>query len=194
MSKGERSRERLLEKASGQFHRRGFRATSVSDLACATGLKKGSLYFYFRGKRALGLAVLERAKAEFIAFLQDALEGPTPWSRLEGFFAAALDKHIKSGFVGGCLWGNTALEMSDEDEQYAGVAAEVFDRWIGMIEEVIADGQRAGEIRRDLSAPALARQVVATVEGGIMLSRLTKSAGPLGDCLNGLRRMLQLEA
>jgi TetR/AcrR family transcriptional repressor of nem operon len=194
MFKGDQVREQVLAKAAGLFNRQGFRATSISDLLAATGVKKGSLYFHFPGKRELGLAVLTRARGGFIKFLQHALQGSTAWERLEGFFDAALAKHRKCNFVGGCLWGNTALEMADEDPKYSRLVADVFEEWIALIETVIADGQRAGEMRTDLPARALARHVVATVEGGIMLSRLSKSAGPLRDCLNGLRRMLQLSA
>lgn len=192
MSKGEQVKERILVKASQLVTRQGFRATSINDLVAATGVKKGSLYYHFDGKRDMGLAMLEKAREEFIAFLQDSLQGSTPWRRLEGFFEAVLAKHSSCNFVGGCLWGNTALEMSDEDPKYASLVADVFEQWIGLIETVVADGRRAGEIRTDIPAHALARHVVACVEGGIMLSRLNKDAGPLRDCLNSLRDMLKL--
>ncbi len=192
MSKGEQVREGVLVQAGRLFNRRGFRATSVNDLVAATGVKKGSLYFHFASKQKLALAVLDKARESFIAFLHNALQGATPWERLEGFFEAALAEHRKCNFVGGCIWGNTALEMSDEDPKYANLVAEVFEQWTALIEGVVADGQRAGEIRTDLPAHTLAEHIVATMEGGIMLSRLNKDPGPLSDCLNALRQMLKL--
>jgi len=192
MAKGPEIKEMVLQKAEKLFHRKGFRSTSVNDLVSATGVKRGSLYFHFPGKRKLGLAVLERERDRFTEFIRRALQGPTAWARLDGFLQAAFAKHQESDFVGGCLWGNTALEMADEDPQYARLVAGVFEEWVGRIEAVVAQGQRAGEMRTDLPARALAQHVVATVEGGIMLSRLAKDPGPLRDCLNGLRGILQL--
>jgi TetR/AcrR family transcriptional repressor of nem operon len=190
MTKGDKVKEHILRKASKVFQRRGFRATSVNDLIVATGVKKGSLYFHFPGKRGLALAVLQKERDEFQQFLHESLTGSTPRERLEGFFDAALAKHRKKRFVGGCLWGNTALEMSDEDSQYARVVIEVFDMWTALIDTVIADGQKEGQIRSDLSSHVLAHQVIASIEGGIMLSRLSKTDIPFRACLDGLRIFL----
>ena len=192
MTKGDRVKEHILRQASKVFQRRGFRATSVNDLVAATGVKKGSLYFHFPGKRGLALAVLQKERDEFLQFLQQSLTGSTAWERLDGFFDAELTKHRKKRFIGGCLWGNTALEMSDEDSQYARVVTEVFDLWMALIEKNIADGQQKGQIRTDLTSRALAHHVIASVEGGIMLSRLTKSDIPFRTCLDGLRVFLSV--
>ena len=55
---------------------------------------------------------------------------------------------------------------------------------------VIRAGQDGGVIRADFPATDLARSLVATIEGGIMLSRLTKDEAPLRVCLASLRAML----
>ncbi len=185
------TKERILDEAARLVRLKGFGATSVRDLLDAVGLKKGSLYFHFASKRDLGLALLERARAGFAEFRQAALEGDTPETRLYHFFDAALTAHRNSGFVGGCLWGNTALEMSDIDAQYASFVAEVFGEWVADIEAVITDGQAQDQFRTDLPPRHLARHVVAAIEGGIMLSRLTKDAGPLKDCLGSLKTLLE---
>lgn len=185
------TKERILDEAARLVRLRGFSATSVRELLNAVGLKKGSLYFHFTSKRELGLAVLERARRQFAEFRQAALEGDTPKTRLHHFFDAALTAHRNSGFVGGCLWGNTALEMSDMDPEYASFVADVFDDWVADIEPVISNGQAQGQFRTDVPAPHLARHVVAAVEGGIMLSRLTKDEGPLKDCVGSLKTLLE---
>jgi TetR/AcrR family transcriptional repressor of nem operon len=170
--------------------RQGFGPTSVNDVLQAAGVKKGTLYYHFPGKDELGLAVLDRAAKEFMAFLDTALTGPTPMEALERFFRAAFRRHRKTGFVGGCLWGNTALEMSDSSPAYAEFVRKVFEEWIGRIERVIHSGQKAGQFRTDRSAGELAHLVVAGIEGGIMMSRLTKQDGPFKSCLDALRALL----
>ena len=191
--KGERTKEKITRAAAELFRRQGFAATSISDLVEAAGVKKGSLYFHFPGKDDLALEVLQQAEIEFMDFLDSALVGPTPAARLDNFFRRALEIHRGSGFVGGCLFGNTALEASDCNPQYAFRVAEVFDRWTEKIRVVIAEAQAAGEIRNDLPAGVLAQFVVSSIEGGIMLARLQKKEEPLSRCLDTLRTLLELK-
>jgi len=190
MRNGDATRDRLVIEMTRLVQRRGFGPTSVNDVLQAAEIKKGTLYYHFARKDELGLAVLERAREGFLLFLDSALASPTPMEALERFFSAALEKHRKTGFVGGCLWGNTALEMSDTGPAYTAFVGKVFDEWICRIERVILSGQKAGQIRTDQSAGELARLVVASIEGGIMMSRLTKQDGPLRSCLESLRVLL----
>ncbi len=73
----------------------------------------------------------------------------------------------------------------------ADLADEVFVAWMDRIARVIADGQQAGEFRDDVTARDLAQQVVATLEGGIMLSRLRKKTAPLESCIENLKIFLR---
>ncbi len=192
-AKGERTKQKITRAAADLFRRQGFTATSISDLLSATGVKKGSLYFHFPGKDDLALEVLRQAEIEFMDFLDAALVGPTPAARIDNFFRRALEIHRGNGFVGGCLFGNTALEASDCNARYASRVTEVFARWMEKIRAVLADAQVAGQIRCDLSADVLAQFVVSSIEGGIMLARLQKQEEPLSRGLDSLRILLELE-
>lgn len=192
-AKGERTKEKISKAAADVFRRQGFAVATISDLVEAAGVKKGSLSFHFPDKEHLALEVLRQAEEEFMDFLDAALMGPTPVDRLNNFFRSALEIHRGSGFVGGCLFGNTALEASDCNPRYACRVAEVFDRWTTKIETVISDAQDAGQIRKVLPADVLAQFVVSSVEGGIMLARLKKEEEPLRCCLESLRTLLELK-
>lgn len=58
----------------------------------------------------------------------------SPAETLLHYFEAALSKHKQMGFVGGCIFGNTALEMADESKPFAEVTAPVFAGWIYKME------------------------------------------------------------
>ena len=164
--RGEQTRERILSQATKLMARQGFRATSVNDLVEATGVNRGSLYFHFPDKNAMGVAVLERSGEQFLAFIQESLTGKGPGRQLENFFRAALRVNESTGFIGGCLWGNTAMEMSDVEghERFVEIVRDVFAAWMGMIEEVIAAAQQCGQVQGDIPAAILATHVVATIE------------------------------
>lgn len=191
MAHGHEAYGRLLDAASRLARRRGFDRTSVNDVIAASGVKKGSFFHHFPDKDSLGLAVLERDRIRFMEMIDTCLAAPTPLDGLDRFLAQALRKHRQTGFIGGCLWGNTALEMSDSNPVFAGRVARVFADWTGKLARTIRAGQQRGQVRGDLPAGALARTMVAAVEGGIMLSRLTKRAAPLRNCLQTVRAMLR---
>ncbi|MBL7107068.1 MAG: TetR/AcrR family transcriptional regulator [Phycisphaerae bacterium] len=189
----QKTRERLVYEMARLVQTKGFNSTSINDVIQAVGIKKGTLYYYFSGKEELGLAVLEKDRDDFLSFLETNLSGKNPQKALEQFFKAAFKKHKDTGFVGGCLWGNTALEMSDTNPVYKKVVEKVFSEWIVRIEAVIRSGQQTGQIRADRSAGELAYLVVASIEGGIMISRITKKDGPFKSCLNSIRTLLRSE-
>ncbi len=192
-TKGEQTREKILAEARQIFKRKGIRATTINDLLEAAGITKGNLYFHFSDKEAIGLEVLKREQRLFYDFLDQAFSGKSAAAGLDNFFCKALEKHRQQGFVGGCLFGNTALETSDTAPLFAALVQEVFAEWINVFAEKIAAAQTARQIRTDLPAGELAELAVVTIEGGIMLSRLQKSADPLKRSLETLRRVLELE-
>jgi TetR/AcrR family transcriptional repressor of nem operon len=193
--KGIQTRDLILTQATELFRRQGFGATSIQDLLRSTGVNRGSLYFHFPGKDDLAVAVLERHRDEFLAFVASSLRGDSPGRRLDRFFREALKAHRDSGFVGGCFWGNTALEMADRepDPRYLKIVRDVFRQWKAMLAEVVKEAQKTREVQSRLPAADLATHIVASLEGGIMLARLQKVANPLQKNLDLLRHTLQLK-
>ena len=192
-TKGEMTRERLITEAALLIQRKGFTGTSIGDLVAATGVKKGSLYFHFLGKDELGLAVLERSRDKFNEFFDEALSGETPAQSLSNFFDAVVALHRRTGFVGGCIFGNTALEMSDGDERFTRVVDRFFADMAARLAGVVTAAQQAGQMRTDLPAGTLAEQIVMSLEGGIMLARLRKDEKPLRLCFDTLKVFLRLD-
>jgi len=191
MKVGQTTRDRLIDASYQLARRQGFNRTSVSEVMKAAGVTKGSFFFHFPSKESLGLVVLKRDREEFLTMIDASLAAATPLQGIERFFAKALKKHRETGFIGGCLWGNTALEMCDSNSSFTEIVVGVFKEWTAKMSKAIRAGQACGQIRRDLPPEVLAQMIVASIEGGIMLSRLAKKAGPLKGCLKMLVTLLQ---
>jgi TetR/AcrR family transcriptional repressor of nem operon len=191
-SKGDRTRSKILDEAAQVFNRKGFSATSINDILKASGTTKGNLYFHFSSKGEIGLEVLKREKQAFMSFLDGILNEGPPGQGLKNFFEEALSKHRQQDFIGGCIFGNTALEASDTSPELAAFVASVFDDWIMKIAQNVDRAQQTGHIRRDVPARNLAEMIVSTVEGGIMQTRLLKSEKPLQHSLDTLQKILEL--
>ena len=190
ITKGEMTRAKVLEKARPLVNRKGFSNTSTNDVVEATGVKKGNLYFHFPSKENLGLSILEKAQKDFFLFLDYSLLGERPLEKIFNFFDAALEIHTKNKFEGGCLFGNTALEMGDTNTRFSKKVDEVFQHWAAVLTDLLVEARKMGDLKTDISPEALAKHIVATIEGGIMMSKVSKKEEDLRDCLQSLRVLL----
>ena len=60
-TKGERTRQRIVELAAPVFNRQGYAGASLRDLIGATGLEKGGIYNHFGSKEQLALEAYDYA-------------------------------------------------------------------------------------------------------------------------------------
>jgi len=71
----EDARRRLLRAAIEVFQAKGYAAATVREIVEAAGVTKPVLYYHFRSKEGLYLALMEPGMAEFEAFLREHGEG-----------------------------------------------------------------------------------------------------------------------
>jgi len=190
-TKGRETRAHILKESRRLFTMQGFQNTSISEVIAATGVKKGNLYYHFPSKEELGLAVLIDAGDEFYNILDQSLVGEDPIIKIINSCNSIMNMMQQTNFVGGCLFGNTALEMSDSNSRFGKIIQEVFSYWTERIEQELRRAKDAGLLNSSIPADALATTIVATLEGGIMLSRVYQNKNALEDCILAIRAMVE---
>jgi hypothetical protein len=83
-----------------------------------------------------------------------------------------------------------ALEMSDCNERFAAVIHEVFTTWTQKYANFLEEAGENGGLANRVPPAQLAKTLVAVIEGGIMMARVSKSKTDLEDCLSTLKIML----
>lgn len=177
MTKGERTRQHIIEAAAPLFNQRGFSGASMADLMEATGLEKGGIYRHFSSKDELALAAFDHAVDLQTARIRDyALRETTAVGRLSAFCAALASSVNDPVVSGGCPLLNTAVEC---DDGTTSVHAELrvrsrkaMRRLVGYARKVIAAGVENGELVPGVDPSAEAEMMVATLEGAVMMSKL----------------------
>lgn len=85
-------RQRLLDAALQLFSSKGYAATSVRELVEAAGVTKPVLYYYFKNKEGLYLALMGDGLAEFHQVAEQARLAPgSVRERICGYCTALLD-------------------------------------------------------------------------------------------------------
>lgn len=193
MKKGEETRARVLDSALAIVNRKGFRNTSMQDIIDETGVKKGNLYFHFSGKDDLGLSLVREAADRYFEYLSKSIQSRDSLGKIRDILRAVLRYHRRRGFVGGCIFGNTALEMSDTDGEYAALIMEVFDRWVRILAGLLGDAGKAGMLPAGIRPEPMARHIVAAMEGSIMMARLYKREDPIVECIGNLEKLIGIK-
>ncbi|MFZ5862240.1 MAG: TetR/AcrR family transcriptional regulator [Nitrospirota bacterium] len=187
--KGERTRQRIVETARVLFHARGYGNTSMDDIVRRSRVTKGNLYYYFASKEELGQAVLELTIAEQFES-GAALEHNGPEEHIAAMFRRAEQALSDGRCKGGCLFGNLALEVSDSHDGLRRTLDQAFTAWERRVADLLAQGVRDGVFSRELEPRAAARFVVATLEGGILLAKVTREVDALRACAAMVARVL----
>lgn len=79
----EQRREQLLESARKLFSEKGYRGTSTEEIAANAGLTKGALYFHFKSKEEILVALVKAMSGRFKLALESLPKPITPWELIE---------------------------------------------------------------------------------------------------------------
>ena len=173
-------REKLLAAGLEALHERGFNATSVQDITDAAKVPKGSFYNYFDSKDALGVEVVRRWSAAASERRKILVEGKgRPLARLRTYFKTLNELAPATGFARGCLMGNFSAELSGQIPAIRAALKAGFDDWTRDVAQVVAEALEAGDVSKDMSAPALAGFLIDAWEGAVLRSRVEKRAAAL---------------
>ncbi|NUL03035.1 TetR family transcriptional regulator C-terminal domain-containing protein [Streptomyces lunaelactis] len=174
-------RESLLDAGLTLFHARGFHAVGIKEITDTAGVPKGSFYSYYSSKNAFVAAVLDSFWAGIVRHHGPILTDPStpPVRRLVEFFEALTRDNAKRGFALGCLLGNLALELSDDNGEARLRLANIMEQWSDLIAACLAE---AGNTTDDGVATAettdLASMIIESWEGAVMRGRVDQSRAP----------------
>jgi TetR/AcrR family transcriptional regulator, transcriptional repressor for nem operon len=72
-TRADTTRQQILRAASHQFAKRPYYDVGIEDILAEAELTKGAMYFHFRSKYALALAIIEEQTSKNTAAVQDLL-------------------------------------------------------------------------------------------------------------------------
>lgn len=181
VSKGEKTRRRIVGHATLLMYEKGYARTTVGDVIAAAGVTKGSFYFHFASKEELGYAVTENASYQILDSIRGSLDRPdlTPYKRIEAMLEGIRGIVEAADCSRGCILGNLALETSHSNQGFRERIARAFRDWSRLIASELEEMKQAGELPSDFDSARYADFAISALEGGIMISKVTRDPAPM---------------
>ncbi len=163
-----------LDKALALFWQKGYAATSMQELAEATGVQRGSLYNAYGDKETLFLRVFDVYRERFIGQMREALDKPRLRDALRSFFGCVITSMTTSMTAGmptrGCLSTKTAVGTEGLDGPMRAALKALLDD----IEQVLVDRLSRDDQQAQLALPPrqAARLIVTFTRGLVVVERV----------------------
>jgi TetR/AcrR family transcriptional repressor of nem operon len=196
-TRGNATRRHIVEQSAAVFNRHGYSGTSMSALMAVTGLEKGGLYRHFESKEELAAAAFDYAWETVTEARRRGLKDCDTSLKKLLLLVRNFVESPPRAIPGGCPLLNTAIENDDGNPVLREKARGALDEWRAVIAEIVREGQRGRELRKDVDPVAVATIVISSLEGAIMFSRLEKTREALftvGKHLEGYLRSLSRPA
>lgn len=148
------------------FRGKGYHNTTMSDIAAACGLLKGSIYHHFGGKEDLMSQTIEflhdHYEREVFSIAEDTqLSGLEKLDQL-----AAISEEIFYNEPGGCLMASIGLETAGSYPEFQVKIKAFFEDWIECLASIFEEHYDQAEARR------IAEYSVAEIEGAVLLMQI----------------------
>jgi AcrR family transcriptional regulator len=188
-------KETILRVATKLFSEKGYRNTAIAELAKLTGVAEGTIFYHFKTKEGLFLAILENIRqtliSEFEGFFKEKTF-ETGLEMLEGsiFFYLYLVGTKEELFL--ILHRYDAYELAQVNPVFRKNFSAIYNFILDTFQRAILRGQKDGSID-NLPAGKTAFIVFAMVDGIARLKtfNLYDSSALFEQLIAGCRRMLQ---
>ena len=188
LSKAARTRQFIQAQAAPLFNKRGFAGTSLLDLTDATGLTKGALYGNFKDKERIALATfsysMQVVRKVMKGRLDDLTSNKQKLIALLEFFGEYV---MRPPIPGGCPMMNYGVEADDSQRFMRKTVAREMQATVKFIQQCLERGIQEGEFKSTVDAAATAQMIFCSIEGAIVVSRVTGDSAPMAAVVSHCR-------
>lgn len=174
MRKGDQSKKRIIETAGELFWKNGYTKTGISEILNATGLPKGSFYFYFKKKADVAKEVLQYYCQIVIGLLKEMADTSDSWDQFCDAFPQVLQEKLGDRRYYGCPLAVVGMEIAFQEPELV----KLYSRALDQVKDALVQALRKteGELEHLEETAELCR---AIYEGNLLLYRVSKDSDVL---------------
>lgn len=174
-TKGEQSREKLIEHAAKLFLTKGYSATGINEILESAAMSKGSFYFYFSSKKELAIHVSEFYRIKTKKWLETRFQNKEPgWEEFINAFIGDRIEDAKNDNYLGCPAAVLGIETAFSEPDIAKESTIILKELIDQFDTVLKNSG----IPKDKSY-SLARKAFSIYEGHLLFYRISKDVNEL---------------
>ena len=171
--------EEVLERAMHVFWRRGYAATSMQELAQATGVLRGSLYNAYGDKQKIFLLAFERYRQHYLDAVRKHMRKADPAQALRAYFSyviASMSEPVPqlddtpASHTRGCLTTKIATDETAMDEAVRDALRGMLEGLAQVLEERLSQPDAVARLK--LSPKNAARLIVTFTRGNVVMERI----------------------
>ncbi|HCX23358.1 MAG: TetR family transcriptional regulator [Flammeovirgaceae bacterium] len=191
MRNPEQTKTLIISKAISIFNKKGYRATSLSDITKATGMTKGAIYGNFDNKDAVAVASFQYATEKILGGLRVQIKAaPTAPLKLKAILSY-YDQYIDNPPIeGGCPVINTSVEADDEHPLLRMKVVAMITMIKDSLKQIIHRGIMEGQIRKEIDVDLYANMFYSTIKGAILISRVEGNSRTYDSIRQGLSNQI----
>jgi AcrR family transcriptional regulator len=184
------TRDRIVTAARELFWVQGYEATSIAEIVEKAAVNPGSLYYFFKSKESLLLAVLDWYLANLGEVIDPVFSTVSdPIERVFGILQGYRMGLTYTACTGGCPIGNLSIEIGDHIPAAREKLAQNFENWRQAVQGCLeAAGDR---LPSSLDRGQLATFILTVMEGAIMQARARGSLEPFDASVAQLRNYME---
>ena len=169
------TREALLDSAFNTFYKHGFQGANIATILNDVGINKGSMYHFFKSKKALGLTVLEERIERNIIKKYSSIR------TVSELFNALCDAPKTLQY--GCPLNKMSQEMIYIDSDFQKLLSTAYAKFETLIQNIL-------ERDKVTNSAVKAKQIIATYEGALMIYHLNQDRDGFERVLRALEKEL----
>lgn len=168
------TKQKIVEKAKTLLWHQGYEGTSLNQVVDKAGVSKGAFFHYYPNKQAISQEVIDKYVHDHLfACMDKHLSGDMPVKN--GLFEWVQDMYETAKaheYKGGCLLGNLALEMSDQNEAAREQIKQYFIEWENKLASYLRPLEQEGKLL--IERRQLTRLLIAAIQGITMMVKVHK--------------------
>jgi len=192
LTKAERTTQFILETVAPIFNKNGYYGTSMSDLTLATGLTKGAIYGNFESKEHLALEAFNYNVRKVMGLLNKAMSAAAdPRSKLKALSEFYRDYYKYTSEFGGCPFINVGVDSNHQNALLMKRVRQLMKRWKGDLVNIIKDGIKCGQFRKNSDPDKYANIIFAMIEGGAFMTVTMDDSKIMKHLMDQMDKMLE---
>ena len=191
-TKGQRTRNSILEVAAALATEEGLDPLSIGRLAEATQMSKSGLFAHFGSKEDLQLATVDHAAKLFVAEVIDpARSAPKGLARIWALCDHMIGYAERQVFPGGCFFAATSFEFNNRPGPVRDRIEEMIRSWLSYLEHAVEQAQEAGELDAKVRAREIAFQLDAFAQASNAQYQLFRDPQVFDDARRAIQERLE---